>query len=124
MSWHRRCHDEPSYVRRDHKSYIRGKDAVAQYWARYHLASVSDHEQHRYLPTTAQMNPTARNMTQHHELTTPSGVQEYLQTHGFPSCVSVERLSEGYSAFVFRAHLKDDTDRLYIKILSKGLLAH
>jgi hypothetical protein len=44
-------------------------------------------------------------MAQELHLTSSDGIQSYLQTHGYPSCVSVERLAEGWSGFVFRAQL-------------------
>lgn len=50
-------------------------------------------------------------MAQKHDLTSSDGIQSYLQTHGYPSCFSVERLAEGWSGFVYRARLGEDTDR-------------
>ncbi|KAM0709734.1 hypothetical protein Q7P35_003774 [Cladosporium inversicolor] len=45
-------------------------------------------------------------MSQQHDLTSPDGVKGYLQTNGYPSCVSVDQLSGGSSGFTFRAHLR------------------
>jgi hypothetical protein len=50
-------------------------------------------------------------MAQEYDLTSSIGIQSYLQTHGYPSCVSVERLAEGWSGFVFRAQLGGAIDR-------------
>lgn len=41
------------------------------------------------------------------DLTTPEGIQEYLQSRGYPLCDSVVRLAEGFSGFVYRAQISD-----------------
>ncbi|GAB7322023.1 hypothetical protein MBLNU13_g03076t2 [Cladosporium sp. NU13] len=46
-------------------------------------------------------------MEQHYDLATSDGVQSYLQTHGYPTCISVERLAEGWSGFVYRAQFRE-----------------
>jgi hypothetical protein len=50
-------------------------------------------------------------MAQEYDLTSSIDIQSYLKTHGYPSCVSVKRLAEGWSGFVFRAQLGDTTNR-------------
>lgn len=42
------------------------------------------------------------------ELTTESGVKQYLQSNLYSSCQHVERLPEGFGGFVFRAHIESD----------------
>jgi len=50
-------------------------------------------------------------MAQRYDLTSSNGIQSYLKTHGYPSCISVERLAEGWSGFVYRAQLGEEGDR-------------
>jgi hypothetical protein len=50
-------------------------------------------------------------MNQQHDLTSADGVKGYLQTNGYPSCVSVEQLAGGSSGFTFRAHLSENDNR-------------
>ena len=50
-------------------------------------------------------------MEPHHDLTSPEGVQNYLRTHGYSSCGSVERLAGGSSGFVYRARFDEANDR-------------
>lgn len=50
-------------------------------------------------------------MEQHYDLATSDGVQSYLQTHGYPTCISVERLAEGWSGFVYRAQFREGNNR-------------
>lgn len=52
-------------------------------------------------------------MARQHDLTSSDGVQNYLQTNNYPTCVSVERLAEGVSGFVYRAKLSEEQDRQY-----------
>ncbi|KAF2173269.1 hypothetical protein M409DRAFT_17212 [Zasmidium cellare ATCC 36951] len=42
------------------------------------------------------------------DLTTDSGVKQYLRSNLYPSCHHVERLPEGFGGFVFRAHIEGD----------------
>jgi hypothetical protein len=49
-------------------------------------------------------------MSQHQDLTAPEGIESYLQTHGYASCVFVERLTGGSSGFVYRAQLDEGND--------------
>ena len=50
-------------------------------------------------------------MGRHYDLTTSDGVLGYLQAYSYPTCISVERLAEGWSGFVYRAQLSKGNDR-------------
>jgi hypothetical protein len=43
------------------------------------------------------------------DYTTEAGIQAYLISALYPLCDKVERLSEGFSGFVFRAHQNDES---------------
>jgi hypothetical protein len=53
-------------------------------------------------------------MSQQHDLTSANGVKGYLQTNGYPSCVSVEQLAGGSSGFTFRALFDEKDDREFV----------
>lgn len=50
-------------------------------------------------------------MERRYDLTTSDDIQSYLQTHGYPTCTTVERLAEGWSGFVYRARIGEGNDR-------------
>jgi hypothetical protein len=54
-------------------------------------------------------------MAQQCDLTSSIGTKSYLQTYGCPSCISVERLVEGWSGFVYCAQLLEEPGRQHSK---------
>ncbi|KXT07464.1 hypothetical protein AC578_566 [Pseudocercospora eumusae] len=49
------------------------------------------------------------------DLTREDEVKLYLEANGYASCFMVERLSEGFSGFVFRAHQQAEPQTLIVK---------